>query len=328
MNCVKHFCKSESLSGENKYYCEKCKQRNESTKKLSFEKCNYVYIIIFIIVPRILVIHLKRFDNTQRKIKKFLGYGTEIDLTPFKAHATLKKNRDKYAYKLSAVLVHDGNSINSGHYYCYVRVSNNNWYCFNDHSVVKVELEKVLKQTPYLLFYEKIFEGKARNKSQVLSEKKSKKEDPKKSSELETKISSPVPRGRRSKLEDTKESKILNGGPKNKLIPPQINGRAKNKLFPSQINGGSKNKSLPPQINGAKKNVAIKHLSPSPLVSRRKAPALVSEQKNNKIFKKNNSKPKLTKNSLNETNPNKNKIPKMLQEILDNVSTRPSRGRK
>lgn len=36
---LEHFCKPENLTGNNKYFCEKCKMRNDSIKKLSFEKC-------------------------------------------------------------------------------------------------------------------------------------------------------------------------------------------------------------------------------------------------------------------------------------------------
>lgn len=38
-------------------------------------------------------------------------------------------------YKLYAVLVHSGFSCHSGHYYCFVRNSNNFWYCMNDSAV-------------------------------------------------------------------------------------------------------------------------------------------------------------------------------------------------
>lgn len=61
-------------------------------------------------------------------------------------------------YKLCSMLIHSGKSIDSGHYYSYVRTSNNDWYVFNDHSVKKVERHKVLNQKPYLLFYEKLLE--------------------------------------------------------------------------------------------------------------------------------------------------------------------------
>jgi len=140
ISCLAHFCKPEELKGSNQYYCEKCKKRNDSIKKLSFEN-----------FPRILVIHLKRFDNYQRKIKTFIKYDTEIDLTSFK----IDKKKEKFKYRLCAVLIHDGNSIDSGHYYCYVKVSDNSWYCFNDHSVQKVEESTVLKKNLLIYYFMK-----------------------------------------------------------------------------------------------------------------------------------------------------------------------------
>lgn len=80
-------------------------------------------------------------------------------------NANKSKTKEKVSYRLSSVLVHEGSSIYSGHYYCYVRVNGNEWYLFNDHSVRKVEESIVLKQTPYLLFYEKIID---RNRIRIL----------------------------------------------------------------------------------------------------------------------------------------------------------------
>jgi ubiquitin carboxyl-terminal hydrolase 36/42 len=99
-----------------------------------------------------MLIHFKRFDNFQRKIKKFIGYDMILDMSKFV--------KEKVRYRLSSVLVHQGSSISSGHYYCYVRASDNNWYIFNDASVNKVKETDVLEETPYLLIYEKIISAK------------------------------------------------------------------------------------------------------------------------------------------------------------------------
>ncbi len=100
------------------------------------------------------MVHLKRFDNRQRKIKKFLKYEKCLQLNKYSS----KGGRDQITYKLSSVLIHDGHSIYSGHYYCHVRVSDDTWYCFNDQSVQKVDESVVLNQTPYILFYEKVID--------------------------------------------------------------------------------------------------------------------------------------------------------------------------
>ena len=46
-----------------------------------------------------------------------------------------------------------GGSTNSGHYYSYVKNSNGIWYEMNDTSVRQVRLNRVLKDSAYILFY-------------------------------------------------------------------------------------------------------------------------------------------------------------------------------
>lgn len=102
---------------------------------------------------------MKRFDNFQRKIKKFIEYGADLDLTKFS-----EDKSEEYKYRLYGVLVHEGSTISWGHYYCYIKNSNDLWYCMNDSSVSQTSLKTVLNQTPYLLFYEKYQVKKITNK--------------------------------------------------------------------------------------------------------------------------------------------------------------------
>jgi len=95
-------------------------------------------------------VHLKRFDNRRRKIRKHINFKISLDLSNL-----MKNKAENHKYKLISMIVHEGFSTNSGHYYCYIRNSNDIWYCMNDSKVTKVSLEHVLLQNPYLLFYEK-----------------------------------------------------------------------------------------------------------------------------------------------------------------------------
>lgn len=101
-----------------------------------------------------MIIHLKRFDNYQRKIRKFIKYDEYLNLSKI----TKDNLNENIQYKLCSMLIHKGSSIDSGHYYSFVRTSNNDWYIFNDHSVTKADRHNVLNQKPYLLFYEKLIE--------------------------------------------------------------------------------------------------------------------------------------------------------------------------
>jgi len=116
-----------------------------------------MYLKIFIIVPRILILHLKRFDNFQRKIKKFVKYDNIINLTRF-VNKSSNQVKDEFKYRLFSVLIHDGYSINSGHYYSNIKNSDGLWYSMNDSWVSKTTDKNVLNQTPYLLFYERIIQ--------------------------------------------------------------------------------------------------------------------------------------------------------------------------
>jgi ubiquitin C-terminal hydrolase len=94
---------------------------------------------------------MKRFDNFQRKLSQFMSLNDKIKLNLNK----LSNSHGNIVYKLSSALVHVGKSINSGHYYSYVRI-NNIWYKFNDSNVKKVQAKEVFNSSPYLVFYEKV----------------------------------------------------------------------------------------------------------------------------------------------------------------------------
>ncbi len=106
-----------------------------------------------------MVLHLKRFDNFQRKIKKFVKYDNHLNLSKF-FNTSTSGNKEEYKYKLFSVLVHEGFSINSGHYYCHVKNSNDMWYTMNDSWVSKTNEKSIMQETPYLLFYERVMDIK------------------------------------------------------------------------------------------------------------------------------------------------------------------------
>lgn len=130
------FFQKESLTGNNKYRCGKCKKLVNALKGFSLEEG-----------PMILTIHLKRFNNSLMKINKFVRFSEKLDLSNF----VLEKK--KLIYELFAVVVHQGSQMWSGHYYSYVKNSNNLWYIMNDESVRLSNLERVLKENAYILFY-------------------------------------------------------------------------------------------------------------------------------------------------------------------------------
>lgn len=66
------------------------------------------------------------------KINTHTSFPTEIDMSKY-TQQTIKKEE---IYDLYGVIIHVGGGLNFGHYYCYVKNSNNMWYCMNDSSVI------------------------------------------------------------------------------------------------------------------------------------------------------------------------------------------------
>ncbi|KAF2073895.1 hypothetical protein CYY_004783 [Polysphondylium violaceum] len=136
---LEHFVKSELLDGSNKYKCCKCKKLVKATKRLNIH-----------ISPPVLTIQLKRFSWTGRKVNKPIQFDPTFNLSPY-----MTSTNSDSIYDLYGVLVHYGSSTDSGHYYCYVKNSNNIWYGMDDESVSQVSQSTVLSQKAYMLFYSK-----------------------------------------------------------------------------------------------------------------------------------------------------------------------------
>ncbi|KAJ8631985.1 hypothetical protein MRB53_025321 [Persea americana] len=124
--------------------CEKCKEKVPREKELKIEQA-----------PGVLVLHLMRFNNNVEKIIDFVNYSSELDLKPFLSNPNGEDNGET-KYDLYAVLVHDGNSSSSGHYFCYVHPSPDSWYNLDDAKVTPVAKYEVLRRAAYILFYKRI----------------------------------------------------------------------------------------------------------------------------------------------------------------------------
>jgi ubiquitin C-terminal hydrolase len=89
-------------------------------------------------LPRILIVHLKRFKVTNYSQKK-LNYSINI---PYDIRLDfLLKDKSKYKestlYNLFAVVVHVGTGSEYGHYYCLVKISGK-WVKFDDENVIVI----------------------------------------------------------------------------------------------------------------------------------------------------------------------------------------------
>lgn len=143
---LESFTKLEKIEDpETKFTCENCKGEVSVEKQLLLEE-----------TPSVAAFHLKRFKNDGsyvEKIEKFVEFPLELDLQPYTNNS---QNSDvELKYELYAIVVHNGFSATSGHYYCFIRSAPDAWYKFDDSKVVRVQEDCVLLQDAYILFYAK-----------------------------------------------------------------------------------------------------------------------------------------------------------------------------
>lgn len=67
------------------------------------------------------------------KITKHVSFPEKFDMRAYMS----QRQGPPIVYLLYAVLVHQGVSCNSGHYFCFVRNSNNLWYLMDDSKASK-----------------------------------------------------------------------------------------------------------------------------------------------------------------------------------------------
>lgn len=141
--CLDHFTREETLDGDEKPTCSKCKERRKCTKSFTIHK-----------FPKILVIHLKRFSPTERfrgKLSVSIDFPLEnLDLRNYAADNSPSECR----YNLYAISNHSGTTY-SGHYTAYCRHPySQTWHEYNDSRVSSISPKMLVSGEAYVLFYE------------------------------------------------------------------------------------------------------------------------------------------------------------------------------
>ena len=145
------FCAAERLDGDNKYKCERTNRKVAATKRFAIHRA-----------PNVLTLQLKRFEYGARggKIDRQVKFSPTLDLAPFMSQSARGQGQ-QFVYSLTGVLVHQGRSTHSGHYYAFVRSPGGGWYRMDDEYVSPVSEAKVCEQQAYMLFYTKVGQGAA-----------------------------------------------------------------------------------------------------------------------------------------------------------------------
>ena len=151
-DCLDSFISEEKID-EDVYYCSKCKKRREFTKKMDLFKEPYYLIIQF---NRFKINPDSNdngfFDNKFNNIKNemFIDFPVQnLDLTDY-----FVGNEQKNKYNLIGVINHYGDCFN-GHYTANC-LNRNNWYCFDDETITEINKDKIVSDSAYILFYQKV----------------------------------------------------------------------------------------------------------------------------------------------------------------------------
>ncbi|KAF5281657.1 hypothetical protein FQR65_LT14587 [Abscondita terminalis] len=141
--CLDSFTREETLDGDEKPTCSKCKERRKCTKSFAIQK-----------FPKILVIHLKRFSPTERfrgKLSVSVDFPLEnLDMKNYAAESGSSDCR----YNLYAISNHSGTTY-SGHYTAYCRHPYSHaWHEYNDSRVSGISSKTLVSGEAYVLFYE------------------------------------------------------------------------------------------------------------------------------------------------------------------------------
>lgn len=129
----------------NKVLCHQCNENQNTTVTKSI-----------VHLPNILILHLHRFDEAYQKNMTIVPIVMELKCFCLGCK-DIGNHDDNHAYELYAIIVHSGETKEGGHYYCYIKMENNRWYCCNDSSITCISNinEKLKQDTSYILFYKR-----------------------------------------------------------------------------------------------------------------------------------------------------------------------------
>ncbi|NXU01906.1 UBP42 hydrolase, partial [Buphagus erythrorhynchus] len=136
---LEDFVAPKQTDGRKCFKCRKCKKKVAVSKVVTIHQA-----------PRILTVCLGRADDqSSRKLSQVVEYPECLDLRPYMSDP----DGEPLLYSLYAVVVHTGHTCLEGHFLCYTKASDGQWYKMNDVSVDSCGIHTVLGQQAYLLFY-------------------------------------------------------------------------------------------------------------------------------------------------------------------------------
>lgn len=144
-DCLSHFSNPERIDAA--WECPRCKQKREADKKIVICK-----------LPKVLVIHLKRFSldgRWRQKLQTTVDFplnDLSVDYTNVLPQSAYGSSLSRSSYNLYAVVNHYGH-LDGGHYTAFCKLENQRWYTFDDSNVTEMKDTDVCGQAAYILFY-------------------------------------------------------------------------------------------------------------------------------------------------------------------------------
>jgi len=143
-NCIELFTEKEELGPDDPWFCSKCKEFRQATKKFDLWS-----------LPPVLVVHMKRFLHrgkwTREKLDSVVDFPLEsLDLGQY----VMGPNNTNMIYDLYAVSNHYG-GLGGGHYTAYAKNTDDKWYKFDDSHVSPQTERHIVDSSAYVLFYQR-----------------------------------------------------------------------------------------------------------------------------------------------------------------------------
>uniref|UniRef100_A0A672HRR5 Ubiquitin carboxyl-terminal hydrolase n=1 Tax=Salarias fasciatus TaxID=181472 RepID=A0A672HRR5_SALFA len=143
--CIELFTTMETLGEHDPWYCPTCKKHQQATKKFDLWS-----------LPRILVVHLKRFSYNRcwrDKLDTVVDFPIRYEVNSLAG--SVSERADPYVYDLIAVSNHYG-GMGGGHYTAYGKNKvDGKWYYFDDSSVSSASEDQIVTKAAYVLFYQR-----------------------------------------------------------------------------------------------------------------------------------------------------------------------------
>ncbi|CAF4349932.1 unnamed protein product, partial [Rotaria magnacalcarata] len=180
LDCFKYFTTKETLSDNDQWYCPKCKQLKNASKKIDLW-----------LLPKVLIVQLKRFNYTRHyrdKIDLFIDCPIyDLDLSQYVLNPAEKLNAK---YDLIAVSNHMG-GLGGGHYTAHAKnIHDQKWHTFDDSCVTDIDETNVISKSAYVLIYQQQSQAVQKQQQQQQQQQQQAKESPRKTSTRAAKASS------------------------------------------------------------------------------------------------------------------------------------------